>query len=120
MRLKGLRSLMVCPLVLAATTAVAAPNGKDAKNASRSKTEISAEEQSGEAGDIEVTRLIRRELTTKDSFSVYAQNIKIITKDGRVTLVGPVRSAFEKQEAERIARSVAGAKMVESRLTIEK
>ena len=31
------------------------------------------------------------------SLSTYAHNIKIVTRDGKVTLEGPVRSGAEKQ-----------------------
>ncbi len=46
--------------------------------------------------------------------SVDAQNVKIITQDGKVTLRGPVHTAAEKATIEQIANDVAG----EARLTV--
>jgi osmotically-inducible protein OsmY len=51
--------------------------------------------------------------------SVNAQNVKIITQDGKVTLRGPVKSPEEKQKIESIASSVAGTDKVDSQLEVE-
>jgi osmotically-inducible protein OsmY len=55
---------------------------------------------------------------TKD-MSVNAQNVKIITQDGTVTLRGPVNSAEEKKKIEDIARAVVGEDKVVSQLEVE-
>ena len=52
------------------------------------------------------------------SLSTYAQNIKIITRNGKVTLKGPVRSADEKTAIGEKATQVAGAGNVTNHLTI--
>jgi hypothetical protein len=68
--------------------------------------------------DIDVTAKIRqRVVDTK--MSVDAQNVKIITQDGKVTLRGPVKTADEKKQIEDIAREVAGASNVDSQLEVE-
>jgi osmotically-inducible protein OsmY len=68
--------------------------------------------------DIDVTANIReRVVATK--LSVNAQNVKIITQDGKVTLRGPVKTAEEKQQIEQIATDVAGAGNVESQLEVQ-
>ena len=68
--------------------------------------------------DVDITASIRsRVVDTK--MSVNAQNVKIITQDGKVTLRGPVKSAEEKKQIEDIARSVAGADNVDSQLEVE-
>jgi osmotically-inducible protein OsmY len=46
-----------------------------------------------------------------------AHNVTIITKDGRVTLKGRVKSAAEKQTVESAAANVAGAGNVDDQLT---
>jgi hyperosmotically inducible periplasmic protein len=51
--------------------------------------------------------------------SIDAQNIKIITQGGMVTLRGPVSSVEEKKRIEDIARSVAGADKVDSQLDVQ-
>jgi osmotically-inducible protein OsmY len=52
------------------------------------------------------------------SLSTYAHNIKIITRDGKVTLKGPVRSEDEKAAIEAKAATVAGADNVTDQLTV--
>ena len=68
--------------------------------------------------DIDLTANIRKRVVDS-KLSVNAQNVKIITQDGKVTLRGPVRSAEEKQQIEQIAGVVAGVGNVESQLEIQ-
>src|ERR1700716_1855209 len=49
-----------------------------------------ADQQSDEAGDRELTRKIRQSLVQDKSLSVYAHNVKIITRGEMVELKGPV------------------------------
>ncbi|HRO66845.1 MAG TPA: BON domain-containing protein [Pseudobdellovibrionaceae bacterium] len=79
-----------------------------------------ADQQGNSKNDLEITRRIRADLVANKGLSTYAQNIKVITQNGKVTLRGPVRSAAEKSEAERIARAVAGATSVTNDLSIAK
>lgn len=74
--------------------------------------------QNENQADIDITARIRKQVVTTE-MSVNAQNVKIITQDGKVTLRGPVKSAEEKQQIEDIARSVAGADHVDSQLEVE-
>lgn len=68
--------------------------------------------------DIGITADIRKRVVDT-KMSVNAQNVKIITQDGKVTLRGPVKTADEKSRIEEIARSVAGENNVDSQLEIE-
>jgi osmotically-inducible protein OsmY len=52
------------------------------------------------------------------SLSTYAHNIKVITRDGKVTLKGPVRSEDEKNEIAAKAASIAGADNVTNEMTV--
>mgnify|MGYP000924603527 CR=1 FL=1 len=67
------------------------------------------QQASGTRRDVELTRLIRRELTKDSSLSTYAQNVKIVTLDGKVTLRGPVRSDAERAKVASIAGKVVGS-----------
>jgi hyperosmotically inducible periplasmic protein len=67
--------------------------------------------------DIDVTAGIRKRVVDT-KMSVSAQNVKIITQDGRVTLRGPVKTADEKKRIEDIAHEVAGDSQVDSQLEI--
>ena len=69
--------------------------------------------------DIDVTAAIRKRVVDT-KLSVNAQNVKIMTQNGKVTLRGPVKSAEEKKQLEEIAHEVAGAGNVDSQLEIEK
>lgn len=76
-------------------------------------------DQNENQADIKVTAEIRKQVVDT-KMSVNAQNIKIITQDGRVTLRGPVKSEEEKKKIEEIARTIAGADKVEDQLEVEK
>ena len=69
--------------------------------------------------DISITADIRKRVVDT-KMSTNAQNVKIITQNGMVTLRGPVKSADEKKRVEDFARTVAGADKVDSQLEIEK
>lgn len=68
--------------------------------------------------DINTTADIRKRVMD-GKMSVDAQNVKIITQDGKVTLRGPVKSVEEKQRIEQIATEVAGANSVVNELEVE-
>jgi osmotically-inducible protein OsmY len=59
-----------------------------------------------------------RKRVTDTKMSVDAQNVKIITQDGRVTLRGPVKSDEERNAIEEIATDVAGADNVTNELEV--
>lgn len=79
-----------------------------------------AESQSTAAKDVETTRLIREKITDMDNLSVRAQNIKIITENGRVILKGPVASKEEMETVGRIARQNAGSAKVINETYVER
>jgi hyperosmotically inducible periplasmic protein len=110
---KILRILVVG--VVAALYAAAAP---DAGAVAQSQNATAgAAQQSNHSSDLEITRNIRRALIKDKSLSMSAHNVTIITKDGRVTLKGRVKSAAEKQTVESAAANVAGAGNVDDQLT---
>jgi hyperosmotically inducible periplasmic protein len=99
----------------------ATPDNTKANREDRKKAAITADQQKMNMSDREITRKIRRALVADDSLSTYAHNVKIITRDGLVTLRGPVRSAEEKQLVEAKAAEVAGGtEKVASQISIAK
>jgi hyperosmotically inducible periplasmic protein len=74
----------------------------------REKTEPTADQQKENKSDRELARQVRRALVKDKSLSTYAHNIKVIARDGVVTLKGPVRSDEEKQAVEAKAAEAAG------------
>lgn len=73
----------------------------------RSDATLTPGDQGESQSDLELTRKIRRQITSNDQLSSEAKNIKIITKDGKVTLRGPVNNATEKRTIASIAQQVA-------------
>ncbi|HYX34434.1 MAG TPA: BON domain-containing protein [Oligoflexus sp.] len=82
------------------------------------KTAVSASQASNDPADVEITRKIRQAVVKEDGLSIYAQNIKIITIEGRVVLKGPVRTNDEKKKVESMAMQVAGKDNVVSEIEV--
>lgn len=80
---------------------------------------LSADQQGNSKFDVETTRRIRRSITSNKNLSTYAHNIKIITREGRVVLKGPVRSETERKIVEDTAVRVAGIENVTSGLEVK-
>ena len=68
--------------------------------------------------DINITAEIRKRVVDT-KMSVNAQNVKIITQDGKVTLRGPVKSEDEKLQIDKVAHDVAGATNVDNQLEVQ-
>ena len=75
-------------------------------------------DQNENKADVETTANIRKRVVDT-KMSVNAQNVKIITQDGKVTLRGPVASQEEKDRVEKFAIEVAGAGNVENQLEVQ-
>ena len=75
-------------------------------------------DQKENESDREITQRIRKAVIADDALSSSARNVKIITRDGQVTLRGPVKSAQERSAVERAAVTVAGPKRVTNQLEI--
>lgn len=93
----GARSFVLALLLLTGTTYLDAqplpgwqqPTSPDTTKSNQSSG-VTADRQKNNSPDIRVTRWIRRAIFEDKSLSTDAHNIKIITRDGAVTLKGPV------------------------------
>ena len=85
-----------------------APDNTKTNQRDRDKAAATADKQKMSPEDRELTRKIREAVTADKSLSTYAHNIKIITRDGKVTLKGPVRSNEEKSALLSKATQIAG------------
>jgi hypothetical protein len=106
------------------TGEVGASNTRDADNTARNRGDepgdgTTAEGQSNTQADIDITAEIRRQIMDADNMSMNAQNVKIVTDAGVVTLRGPVETADEKSRIEAIAAAVAGVSRVENLLEVK-
>jgi hyperosmotically inducible protein len=87
-----------------------APDNSKSNGAAENSSNASsiADGQSNRAEDIALTRRIRRSVMADKGLSVDAQNVKIVTLNGHVTLNGVVRSEAEKASLEAKASTAAG------------
>ena|ERR1700744_3125059 len=79
---------------------------------------MTAVDQGDSPSDVEITQKIRKSLMMDTNFSTTAKNIKIITKNGNVTLRGPVNSEAEKNGIEMLAKNLAGEGKVDNQLDV--
>jgi sporulation protein YlmC with PRC-barrel domain len=77
-------------------------------------------DQGSSQADRDITAMIRKEIMADKEMSVNARNVKIITRDGKVTLRGPVNSAEEKRRIEDIANRNAHSENVNSQLEVSR
>jgi hypothetical protein len=76
------------------------------------------QDQSNSEGDLQITARIRQAILDDQALSITAENIKIITVNGKVTLRGPVKNAAEKSAIVAKAQQVAGTTQVDDQLEI--
>ena len=94
------------------------PDNSRTNQRDRDRGSATADRQKMSATDRELARKIRVALHDDKSLSTYAHNIKIISRDGRVTLKGPVRSEEEKTAIETKATEIAGTGNVTNELEV--
>jgi hyperosmotically inducible periplasmic protein len=116
--LAGFGLLASSPVHLAAAQQTPPDNTK-ANQQDRAQGSATADQQSENPADRELTRKIRKALIDDKDLSTYAHNIKVIAKDGVVRLKGPVRSDEEKAAIEAKAAAIAGPSNVRNELTIK-
>ncbi|HTZ49704.1 MAG TPA: BON domain-containing protein [Verrucomicrobiae bacterium] len=78
-----------------------------------------ADQQKNDAGDRELAQKIRQSINADKSLSTDAHNVKVIVRNGHVTLKGPVASAEEKKSIEDKASDLAGPDKVTNKLTVK-
>lgn len=76
-------------------------------------------DQGSSKNDLEITTRIRKSILANEEMSVNAQNVKIITANGKVTLRGPVSTAEEKRLVGDIAVQSAGLENVDNQLEVK-
>lgn len=100
------------------------PMTKDADNTARNERDRNAStltpiDQGNSEADVNTTAQIRKEIIAGKDMSMNAQNVKIITNSGKVTLRGPVNSDTEKRLIGEIADRVATAANVTNQLEVK-
>ena len=77
-------------------------------------------DQKNDQADINLTASIRRKLVADQDLSMNAKNVKIISRDGNVTLRGLVESDAEKAIIQDEAARVAGVRNVDNQIDVRK
>ena len=92
---------------------------KPDNSAQNSNQPQTAQDQSNEKTDLETTANVRKAIMADKDLSMDAHNIKIVTRNGTVTLMGPVRSEDEKQKIEADVASVVSHDNLVDQLTVK-
>jgi len=115
------RSLLACAAALALAGSACTDNEREPDNTAANTRDqdggtLTAFDQGESDADRQITAKVRELVVADDALSTNAQNVKIITVAGVVTLRGPVENAAEKASIESKARSVAGVSNVTNQL----
>jgi hyperosmotically inducible periplasmic protein len=78
-----------------------------------------ADQQKNDPADRELAQKIRQSINSDKSISTDGHNVKVIVRDGMVTLKGPVKSEEEKRNIDGKAADLAGADKVSDKLTVK-
>ena len=97
-------------------TAQADNTGRNVRD--RDGATLTSFDQGNSKADVDTTAKIRKEVNASENMSVSAKNVKIITRDGQVTLRGPVASEQEKRIIGEIANRIARAGNVDNQLEV--
>lgn len=90
---------------------------QDAPPAAPSAT--TAGQQSNSKTDLALTRRIRRAVIKDQSLSMLAHNVKIVSVNGSVTLLGSVKTEDEKDAIASKAQAIAGADKVDNQIQVK-
>lgn len=94
------------------------PDNTAVNERDRGDATLTPADQLENTADLTISQDIRKALTADDSLSVNAQNVKIITANGLVTLRGPVNTEQEKERIVEKAQTIAGVTRVHNQLEV--
>jgi hypothetical protein len=97
-----------------------APDNTARNERDRSSSATTPMDQGQSQSDLDITQKIRQAVMKDSSLSFTSKNVKIITRDGKVTLRGTVPTYEERLAIENAARNVAGQTHVTSELEVKK
>lgn len=102
------------------TTKSTQPDNTKVNERDRNSAALTPVDQGNGESDLKLTQQIRQAVMSDKSLSFTAKNVKIITKDGKVTLRGPVKTAEERAAIEAHARRVAGSSPIDNQIEVKK
>lgn len=96
----------------------ATPDNTNVNKRDRNEQTLTPLDQSNATADLKITQEIRKSILNQN-LSTNAKNIKIITKNGEVTLRGPVDNSTEIEKITTLANGVPGVKSVDNQLEVK-
>lgn len=94
------------------------PDNTNINKRDRNEQTLTPLDQSNTKADMNITQAIRKSIM-KHELSTNAKNIKVITRNGDVTLRGPVNTSAEKEKIAELAKAVPGIKTVDNQLEVK-
>jgi osmotically-inducible protein OsmY len=121
--MKKIATLCACLVSLSGGAIALADNPPKADNTAQNqgaadKNAVTAEKQGNKKSDVKMLAEVRRAIVADKTLSMDAKNVKILYKQGCVTLRGPVDSDDEKTKVEEIAKSCPGVTSVDDLITV--
>ena len=110
----NLTTIAVCSMLLAGAPKSDADKKLDAKT--DGGVALTPMDQSNNESDVKLTQSIRKSLMDDDRLSFTSKNVKVITREGHVTLRGQVPNKTERNIVRELAQKAAGAKHVTDEL----
>jgi hypothetical protein len=101
------------------STKPVAPDNTRRNAQDRTGRSLTPLDQGNEDTDISLTKNIRMAIHQTEGLSVNAQNVKVITRKGQVTLRGPVDNAAEKAAIDAIVRRYTGEANLDDQLEVK-
>lgn len=95
------------------------PGNSEVNDRDRDGADITPMDQGNSEIDLTLTQRIRKDVMGDDTLSFGAKNVKIITRDGYVTLRGTVNSAAERETIYKTAVTHAGVGHVSNQLELD-
>jgi hyperosmotically inducible periplasmic protein len=95
------------------------PDNAERNVRDRNDSTLTPLDQGHSQADRDITAQIRKEIVAEKNMSMNAQNVKVITVDGRVTLRGPVNTDEEKRLIGEIADRIAHTGNVNNQLEVK-
>lgn len=96
-----------------------APDNSAVNKQDRNEAQPTADQAKNNLSDRDMMQHIRRDVVKDKSLSTDGHNVKVVSKNGHVTLRGPVHSEDEKRAVEEHARKYAGDGNVDNQLTVK-
>jgi osmotically-inducible protein OsmY len=109
-------SVVICGAAVTLMTAGYAAAAQTATQEAKDKTKVAADQTGEVITDAAITAAVKTKLLGDKM--VGGLKIDVDTKDGVVTLTGPVHSTAERTEAVRLARTTKGVKSVTNKLVM--